>query len=332
MQEVPSAPSVIKLRFEGEPDSKSFHSWRDEFARKFLEMEMEPFGSALFRISVRLDALPGIVICNGLGTPQRSYSPPGAGQNSGDFVVLLPRGARMRYEQGRRAEEACDGDVLLNDTSRPWRLEMIENQLKLTATRIRRESLLALVPHAEDLTGRRPLPASPATVSLLTATLDLVRQFGPDLDPLVRGAVSQHLVDLSALVLGARGDTAELARGRGLAAAQLMVIQRYMVDQLSEPMLSVREAAARHNVSVRYVQQLFERSGTTFTRFLLEQRLLAAYDRVTNVLARAVSITQIASECGFGDLSTFNRAFRRRFGATPSDIRVEAIRRLGIMF
>jgi hypothetical protein len=77
MQEVPSAPSVIKLRFEGEPDSKSFHSWRDEFARKFLEMEMEPFGSALFRISVRLDALPGIVICNGLGTPQRSYSPPG---------------------------------------------------------------------------------------------------------------------------------------------------------------------------------------------------------------------------------------------------------------
>ena len=331
MQEVPSAPSVIRLRFEGEPSSKSFHSWRDEFARKFLEMEMEPVGSALFRISVRLDALPGIVICNGLGTPQRSYSPPGAVQNSGDFVVLLPRGARMRYEQGRRAEEAYDGDVLVNDTSRPWRLEMIENQLKLTATRIRRESLLALVPNAEDLIGR-PLPASPATVSLLTATLDLVRQFGPDLDPLVRGAVSQHLVDLSALVLGARGDMAELVRGRGLAAAQLMVIQRYMVDQLSEPKLSVREIAARHGVSVRYVQQLFERSGTTFTRFLLEQRLLAAYGRLTNVLARAASITQIASECGFGDLSTFNRAFRRRFGATPSDVRVEGLRRLGIMF
>jgi AraC-like DNA-binding protein len=326
MQEVPSVPSVIKLRFEGEPDSKSFHSWRDEFARKFLEMEMEPFGSALFRISVRLDALPGVVICNGLGTPQRSYSPPGAVKNSGDFVVLLPRGARMRYEQGRRAEEACDGDVLLNDTSRPWRLEMIDNQLKLTATRIRRESLLALVPHAEDLTGR-PLPASPATVSLLTATLDLVRQFGPDLDPLARGAVSQHLVDLSALVLGARGDTAELVRGRGLAAAQLMVIQRYIVDQLSEPQLSVREIAARYGVSARYVQQLFERSGTTYTKFLLEQRLLAAYDRLTNVLARTASITQIASECGFGDLSTFNRAFRRRFGATPSDIRVEGLRR-----
>ncbi len=266
-----------------------------------------------------------LVICNGVGTPQRSYSPPGEVQSSGDLVVLLPRGSRMRYEQGRFAQEACNGSVLLNDTSRPWRLDMIDNQLKLTATRIPRESLLQLVPNAEDLAGR-PVPASPAMVSLLTATLDLVRQFGPDLDPLVRGAVSRHLVDLSALVLGAKGDTAELARGRGLAAAQLMVIKRYVVHQLSEPNLSVREIAARHGVSVRYIQQLFERSGTTFTRFLLEQRLLAAHRRLTNALTRTATVTQIASESGFGDLSTFNRAFRRRFGATPSDIRAEAIR------
>ena len=293
---------------------------------------MEPLGSALFHISVRLDALPGLVICNGVGTPQRSYSSPGAVQSSGDFVVLLPRGGRMRFEQGRLAQEACNGSALLNDTSRPWRLDVIDNQLKLTATRVPREGLLALVPNAEDLAGRPVPAASPATVSLLTATLDLVRQFGPDLDPLVRGTVSRHLVDLSALVLGAKGDTAELARGRGLAAAQLMVIKRYVVDQLSEPKLSVAEVAARHSVSVRYVQLLFERSGTTFTRFLMEQRLLAAYDRLTNVLTRTASITQIASECGFGDLSTFNRAFRRRFGATPSDKRVEGLRSSGIIF
>jgi transcriptional regulator GlxA family with amidase domain len=232
----------------------------------------------------------------------------------------------MRYEQGRAAQQACNGGVLLNDTSRPWRLVTIDNQLQLTATRIPRESLLELVPNAEDLAGR-PVPASPAMVSLLTATLDLVRQLGPDLDPLVRGAVSRHLVDLSALVLGAKGDTAELARGRGLAAAQLLVIQRYVMDQLSEPKLSVREVAARHGVSVRHVQQLFERSGTTFSKFLLNQRLLAAHRRLTNVLTRTATVTQIASESGFGDLSNFNRAFRLRFGATPSDIRAEAIRR-----
>jgi AraC-like DNA-binding protein len=29
-------------------------------------------------------------------------------------------------------------------------------------------------------------------------------------------------------------------------------------------------------------------------------------------------------EAGFGDLSYFNRAFRRRYGASPSDVRAPA--------
>jgi AraC-like DNA-binding protein len=35
-------------------------------------------------------------------------------------------------------------------------------------------------------------------------------------------------------------------------------------------------------------------------------------------------IANIAAEAGFTDLSYFNRAFRRRYGATPSDIRAAA--------
>jgi len=33
------------------------------------------------------------------------------------------------------------------------------------------------------------------------------------------------------------------------------------------------------------------------------------------------TICDIALAAGFGDLSTFNREFRRRFGMTPSDVR-----------
>ncbi|RUX33774.1 helix-turn-helix domain-containing protein, partial [Mesorhizobium sp. M7A.F.Ca.CA.002.09.1.1] len=36
------------------------------------------------------------------------------------------------------------------------------------------------------------------------------------------------------------------------------------------------------------------------------------------------SITAIAYEAGFNDLSYFNRAFRRRYDATPSDVRAAA--------
>ena len=38
------------------------------------------------------------------------------------------------------------------------------------------------------------------------------------------------------------------------------------------------------------------------------------------------SISSVAFEVGFGDLSYFNRAFRRCYGATPSEVRRSAER------
>jgi AraC-like DNA-binding protein len=35
-------------------------------------------------------------------------------------------------------------------------------------------------------------------------------------------------------------------------------------------------------------------------------------------------ISDIAFACGFGDLSYFNRVFRRQYGATPSRVRAAA--------
>jgi len=36
------------------------------------------------------------------------------------------------------------------------------------------------------------------------------------------------------------------------------------------------------------------------------------------------TVSSVAFEAGFGDLSYFNRAFRRRYGATPSDVRANS--------
>lgn len=79
--------------------------------------------------------------------------------------------------------------------------------------------------------------------------------------------------------------------------------------------------AARHGVSVRYVQRLFEESGLTFTAYLTEQRLAAAYKALRRRAAADVPVSTIAFDCGFADVSHFNRSFRQRFGCTPSDVR-----------
>lgn len=51
------------------------------------------------------------------------------------------------------------------------------------------------------------------------------------------------------------------------------------------------------------------------------ERLDRAYRLLRDSRLAAQSISAIAYEVGFGDLSYFNRAFRWPYDATPSDIR-----------
>ena len=58
---------------------------------------------------------------------------------------------------------------------------------------------------------------------------------------------------------------------------------------------------------------------------LLEQRLAAAYRGLRRLTPANVPISTIAFDCGFTDISHFNRMFRQRFGCTPSDVRNAAL-------
>ena len=61
--------------------------------------------------------------------------------------------------------------------------------------------------------------------------------------------------------------------------------------------------------------------GVTYTHFVLWHRLDRALRMLRDPRHAARRIGDIAYDAGFGDLSYFNRAFRRRYGATPSEMR-----------
>jgi AraC-like DNA-binding protein len=130
-----------------------------------------------------------------------------------------------------------------------------------------------------------------------------------------------HIYDLAALAMGATRDAAEFAKNRGLAAARLRAIKTDIAANLSRGDLSVGEIALRQRVTPRYVQMLFETEGTTFSEFVRNARLNKAHRMLVDQRLVDRSISVIAFEAGFRDLSYFNKAFRRRFGGTPSEVR-----------
>jgi AraC-like DNA-binding protein len=134
-----------------------------------------------------------------------------------------------------------------------------------------------------------------------------------------------HLHDLVALVRGATPDTPKTRNGRSARAARLDTIKTEILKGLGRRDLSLAGLAARHGVSPRYVQMLFENEGTTFSRFLRDQRLARAHRMLGDRRFADQTISTIAYDAGFGDLSHFNRAFRRRFGKSPSETRAAAL-------
>ncbi|MCP3382405.1 MULTISPECIES: AraC family transcriptional regulator [unclassified Bradyrhizobium] len=139
--------------------------------------------------------------------------------------------------------------------------------------------------------------------------------------PALRELGAGHLHDLLALVLGPTDDIRESAGRRGAKAARLRKAKFLIVNNCWRQDISVAGVAQELGVTPRYLQRLFEADGRTFSSFLIEQRLKRAHRMLREPEFAERPVSSIAYDVGFGDLSYFNRSFRRAYGATPSDVR-----------
>lgn len=144
-------------------------------------------------------------------------------------------------------------------------------------------------------------------------------------DPQVGRLVANHVYDLISLAIGATKEGRDLAIQRGVRAARLAAARSELINNVQ---VDIVEVAKRQRVSVRYIQLLFEEAGTTFTAFALEQRLDAARRMLTSPRYAHQSITAIAMDAGFADLSYFNRTFKKQYLMTPREMRGLAIKEL----
>ena len=111
-------------------------------------------------------------------------------------------------------------------------------------------------------------------------------------------------------------------------AAWIAAILRLIETHSGDAGLNAISVARLLGITPRYVHLLLRRTGKTFTHHLLETRLQKAAELLRDPHWHEHRIADVAAEAGFSDLSHFSRAFRRRFGATPSQTR-EAQRRGG---
>ncbi|GLU32470.1 AraC family transcriptional regulator [Trinickia caryophylli] len=93
----------------------------------------------------------------------------------------------------------------------------------------------------------------------------------------------------------------------------MQVVSR--IDEAPDGVLDLDSLARHAGLSPYHFVRTFRRAtGTTPHQYVLRARLRAAAARLADEPAK---IVDIALDCGFDDLSNFNRAFRAEFGANP---------------
>jgi AraC-like DNA-binding protein len=186
--------------------------------------------------------------------------------------------------------------------------------------RIPRRELLSICPNAESRLAA-PLLASPGIREMISRYFALSAETAGSMDAIGQQLTARHMIDLVALLLRTGRDDTHLATQRGYSEARLQLIRAHVLDRLDDNSLTIASVARYFGLSSKLVQRLFERAGMTFTEFVLEQRLQLARRLLSGQDSRQNKIGAIAYAAGFGDLSYFNRTYRRRFGMTPSEWR-----------
>ena len=283
-------------------------------------LPLEPLAERPVHVRISKRFLPGAGILSGTLSGLRQESGGRAADVSDDLFFAINLTGDGTASQGNREIALRGGQAIcLSCEMGPFTI-LRPNRVRFLGLRVPRKLIAPLVKDLDDAITQ-PIPDGTEAVNLLARYVDTLAGMQALESRAVSRLVVNHLHDLIALAIGATHDAAAAAEDTSVPAARLQSIKTDIDAHLEDESLSVAAVAMRHGVTPRYVHKLFEREGTTYTQFVLSQRLDRTYRMLRDPRLVKTSIGAIAYEAGFGDISYFNRVFRRHFNATPSDIR-----------
>lgn len=291
--------------------------WREAFGRQIVKAEFDPNPDARYYYAATFYSLPELSLatstCEGF---RAARTPRLIAEGNEDVILTVNTGGVAEASQlGRQTQIGLYEGVLLS-AAEVGAIQYADRARSIVL-RLPRQILVSVKDLEATFARRLPQTKGFRLLASYATALD-----GQSLtSPTLQQAVATHFADLVLLAVDDRCEAAEVARGRGLAAARLRVIKSDIVARLSDERLSIAHIARAHRISPRYIQMLFEAAGTTFSQYLIEQRLGRAYHMLVDARFRDRTVSAIAFDVGFANLSYFNRGFRRRYGATPSDVR-----------
>jgi AraC family transcriptional regulator len=223
------------------------------------------------------------------------------------------------WEDGRRAS-VCDlraGESCLYDLKRDP-TALLDKPYHLLSFYLPRAALDAIAddanaPRIRDLSYEPGAGVNDVTISglgsLLLPALSHPDQAHPLFVDHVLLAVGVHV----AQTYGGMRPVSRPIRGR-LAPWQERRAREFLRANIKRG-VALKEVARESGLSVGYFSHAFRRTlGVAPHQWLIEQRVVLSKEKLRD---DGLSLSDVATECGFSDQSHLTRVFRQRFGLTP---------------
>ena len=307
------AADAMQVQVQGR-DVESLHE------RGVTWVSFKPISDQVCGIDFAMRKLPDLGLLSGTVRGVRhEHARRDSGDGDDDFSFHMNLSG-VSLVAGERGETTLrDGDAMLLSYS-VSRVISRPDPVDHRVIRLPRAALSSLVRNVDDAVLCR-IPRGTGMLRLLESYVDAVFDDPALAAPQTRQLIVAQLCDLVAVTLGATRDATAVAQGRGIRAARLRAIKGDIEAHLTNDDLSPGAVANRQHISDSYIRKLFESEGTSFSQFVLGRRLDRARRMLTDQRWADRSVASIAFDVGFGDLSYFNRAFKRHYGATPSEVR-----------
>lgn len=216
------------------------------------------------------------------------------------------------------------GDVWLFDMSRTLSTTTSDRFLNVSVT-IPRALLEPLVADVDGLHGLRLAGTSPLGGMLSQHILGLEAR-APAMNVREASVLFDATVQMVAGCVGPSLEAREVVAG-AMASAVLAQIRRSIDLHLGNPALGPDFLMQLHGLSRAKLYRLFEPHGGV-ADYIRRRRLARCFLDLASPTQREVKVATIGYRWGFANEASFSRAFRSRFGVTPSDVRA-GVRRAG---
>ncbi len=165
------------------------------------------------------------------------------------------------------------------------------------------------------------IPANQPGLQTVNALLDRIRQEKREGKPGHRLLIQAGLLELCAMLQRHLPVHALERESQERIASRKIRIQRILsfIEEHFQDDLSVEAMCVQFQMEPSYFCRTFKKAiGMNFKTYLNTIRVLNATRRLE---ISDASITDIALDCGFGSVRTFNRVYRELQGRSPSEVR-----------